>query len=220
MMINQTIVDKIYNKLKEDIINLEVKLGERVYIKKISEDFDISQTPIREALSRLVKDGLIVYKPRKGYYVIQITCEDLKEIYDLRKMIECYALERGIKNIDKNKLKEILQQGIKMQKKPLQPKKPREFCIIDRELHMTIVNSCLSGSMYKMYLQIYPLVSISQQLDPLYERSMEEHILLINEILEENIEKAKKTLEKHIENCKNDGIKFLEGAQHNNIENF
>ena len=212
-MINQTVVDKIYNKLKEDIINLEVKLGERVYIKKISEDFDISQTPIREALSRLVKDGLIVYKPRKGYYVIQITCEDMEEIYDLRRMIEGYALEKGIKNIDQNKLKEILQKGIEMQKEPLKPKKPLKFCILDRELHITIVNSCLNGMIYKMYLQIYPLISISQQLDPLYERSMEEHILLINEILKGNVEKAKEILDKHIENCKIDGLKFLKSTK-------
>ena len=47
-----------------------------------------------------------------------------------------------------------------------------EFYIIDRELHMTIVNSLLGGSINKMYSQVYPLISISQQLDPLYERSM------------------------------------------------
>ena len=74
---------------------------------------------------------------------------------------------------------------------------------------MTIVNSSLSGTMSKMYSQIYPLVSISQQLDPLYERSMNEHILLIKEILGGNIKKAKEVLEKHIENCKNDGMKFF-----------
>ena len=144
----------------------------------------------------------------------------MEEIYDFRKMIECYALDKGIKNIDKNKLKEILKKGRKMQKEPLQPKKPREFCILDRELHMTIVNSCLNGIMNKMYSRIYPLVSISQQLDPLYERSMNEHILLIKEILEGNTKKAKKTLEKHIENCKNDGMRFLESTKHNNIENY
>jgi len=208
-MINQTIVDKIYDKLKEDIINLEIKLGKRIYIQKISEDFDISQTPIREALNRLVKDGLIVYKPRKGYYVTQLTCEDMEEIYDFRKMIECYALEKGIKNINKDKLKEILKKGIEMQKEPLQPKKPLTFCTLDRELHITIVTSCLNGMIHKMYLQVYPLVSISQQLDPLYERSMNEHILLIKEILEGNVKKAKEILEKHIENCKNDGMKFF-----------
>ena len=97
MKINQTVIEDVYNKLKENITNLRIELGTRINIQKISKGFDISQTPVREVLSRLVKDGLIVYKPRRSYYVIQITCKDLEKIYDLGKMIECYALEKGIK---------------------------------------------------------------------------------------------------------------------------
>ena len=64
--------------------------------------------------------------------------------------------------------------------------------------------------MHELYLQIYPFVEISQQLDPLYERSMSEHIKLIEAILDENVEEALKILEVHIENCKNDGFKILQ----------
>lgn len=213
MKINQTVVDNVYDKLKEDIITLEIKLGQRINIEKISKSFDISQTPIREALNRLVKDGLVLYKPRKGYYFIQITYKDLEEIYDLRKLFEYYALEKGIKNIDKKKLKNILEKGIELKKQPLQPRKPPEYCALDRELHITIINCCSNDLIHKMYLQIYPLISISQQLDPLYERSMEEHILLINEILKGNVEKAKEILDKHIENCRADGLKFFKSTK-------
>ena len=51
MKINQTVVDKIYGKLKEDIINLKIELGKRLNIQKMSEDFNVSQTPIREAVN-------------------------------------------------------------------------------------------------------------------------------------------------------------------------
>ena len=74
---------------------------------------------------------------------------------------------------------------------------------------MIIVNASKSGKIYKMYLQLYPLVSISQQLDPLYKRSMSEHVLLIKEMLKGNTKKAKNILEKHLVNCRNDSIKFL-----------
>jgi len=47
---------------------------------------------------------------------------------------------------------------------------------------------------------------MSQQLDPYYDRSMREHILLIEKIFAENIEEANKKLAKHLENCKKDGI--------------
>jgi len=66
MKINKTIVDNVYNKLMEDKTHLKIEPGARIDIPKISIDFDVSQTPIREALGRLVKDGLVVYKSRKG----------------------------------------------------------------------------------------------------------------------------------------------------------
>lgn len=66
MKINKTIVDNVYIKLMEDIAHLKIKPGERIDILKISIDFGVSQTPIREALGRLVKDGLVVCKSRKG----------------------------------------------------------------------------------------------------------------------------------------------------------
>jgi len=93
MPINQTIVGKIYTELKEKIINQQIKLNQRISIKEIAKDFGISQTPIREALNRLIKDELVEYKLRRGYYVIRLSCKDLEEIYDLRKLIEVYALE-------------------------------------------------------------------------------------------------------------------------------
>ena len=66
MKISNTIVDNVYNKLMEDITHLKIKSGTRIDIPKISINFGVSQTPIREALGRLVKDGLVVCKSRKG----------------------------------------------------------------------------------------------------------------------------------------------------------
>jgi len=66
MKTNKTIVDNVYNKLMEDITHLKIKPGARIDNPKITIDFDVSKTPIREALGRLVKDGLVVYKSRKG----------------------------------------------------------------------------------------------------------------------------------------------------------
>jgi len=211
MPINQTIVEKIYNELKENIINQQIKLNQRINIKKISKDFGISQTPIREALNRLIIDELVVYKLRRGYYVVQLSCKDLEEIYNLRILIEVYALEHAMKakTLDQDLFQKYLLESIEMQKEIIEPKKPVSYCVADRELHLSIVKSSLNKKLYNIYLRMYPFVSISQQLDPLYERSLKEHILLIRAILDNNHVKAKKILEAHINNCKYDGIKSL-----------
>ena len=215
MPINQTIVGKIYTELKEKIINQQIKLNQRISIKEIAKDFGISQTPIREALNRLIKDELVEYKLRRGYYVIRLSCKDLEEIYDLRKLIEVYALEQGMmrETLDKDLFQRYLQDSIEMQKEAIEPKKPLKYCIADRELHLSIVKSSLNEKLYKIYMRMYPFVSISQQLDPLYERSLNEHILLIKAILDKNILEAKKILKTHINNCKCDGIESLKDYQ-------
>lgn len=211
MPINQTIVGKIYDELKGEIITQQIKLNQRISIKKISKDFGISQTPIREALNRLINDELVVYKLRRGYYVIQLSCKDVEEIYDLRKLIEVYALEQSMKRdtIDQKLFQKYLLKSVEMQKAIIEPKKPLKYCIADRELHLSIVKGSLNGKLCNIYLRMYPFVIISQQLDPLYERSLNEHILLISAILDKNIMKAKKILEMHISNSQRDGIKSL-----------
>jgi len=115
--------------------------------------------------------------------------------------------------IDKDLFQKYLQDSIEMQKEAIEPKKPLKYCIADRELHLSIVKSSLNEKLYKIYMRMYPFVSISQQLDPLYERSLNEHILLIKAILAKNILEAKKILKTHINNCKCDGIESLKDYQ-------
>ena len=206
--INKTLVAHIYSALKEKIVGLELSFGQRIDLKIISSEFGVSQTPIRDALNRLARDGLVTENPRKGFYVVSLTPEDMEEIYDLRALIECYALRQGFENIDRYKLEEIYNLAIRPL--PISPKKPPEFRDVDNAIHMMIVENCRNKQLNRLYQQLYPLVEISQQLDPLYDRSMQEHVQLIESILNHDLQAALNILERHIENCKMDGIKALQ----------
>lgn len=204
--ISKTVVTKIYEILKQKIISLEFKLGQKIDMQKLAEDFGVSQTPIRTVLDKLSKDKLITYKPRKGYYIVNLTVKDMEEIYEQRKMIESYALKQGIDNIDRNKIRELLDFETKLKKETKNAKKINKHRYVDRELHLLIVKSFNNRKIYEFYLNIYPFVEISQQLDPSYERSIDEHILLLKAILNGNIEEALHILESHIDNCEHDGL--------------
>ena len=208
--ITETMVNRIGAAIRNKIINLELSLGSRIDIKKLEMEFGVSQTPIRDAINRLIKDGLITERPRRGYYVIDIKAQDMAEIYDLREMIECYALEKGINNINSEEVEILLNSAIEMQKEPVQPRKPKKFRVADKELHRLIVKSCPNKRLYNLYLQIHHFVEISQQLDPLYERSMQEHIELMQSILKKDTQKSMSILRTHIRNCKIDGIRALQ----------
>jgi len=215
MNIKQTVTDRAYGQIKTLIINLELKLGQRIDIKELANRFNISQTPIREALSLLVKDELLEYKPRQGYYVVNLSYHDIEEIYELRELIECFALKQALKkdNIDKGVFNHILVESKSIQKEVNEEKKLFYYHILGRELHLNIVKSSSNNKLYNMYLKIYPIVNITQNLDKMYEASLCEHIQITQNILNCalsklncDILKAVNFLRRHINNGKKRGL--------------
>lgn len=207
--IEASLVNQIYSILKERIVNLELKLGQKIDIKKLAEELGVSQTPIRDVLNRLAKDGLVTLIPRRGYYVTELSAKRMEEIYDLRKIFECYALESAIESINSNKLRELKQTAERLQNEANESKKRAKFNESDRQLHLLIVQSSPNERLHKMYFQIYDFVKISQRMNPEFERSLSEHILLLEAILGKNLTKAKEILRMHIDNARDDGIKAL-----------
>lgn len=207
MDLNQTVTDRVYNQIKKAIIDLEMKLGQRIDIKELSNYFNVSQTPIREALNLLIKDELLEYKPRQGYYVVDLSYHDIEEIYELREIIECSALRLGINkgNIDKDVFSQILKETKRIQKEANKGKILLDYLFSDRELHLNIVKSSLNSKLYNVYLRIYPFVMISRRLDPMYERLLNEHIQIIQLLLDDDL-KAIELLRDHINNGKKSGL--------------
>lgn len=208
---NSTIIEKIYNILKKRIINLEFKFNQKLNVKEIAQQFGVSQTPIRDALNNLVKDELVIVKPRIGYFIIKFTKKNLCEIYEVRKMIECFALENSI-NMNNKKFKKYYEKALKIKDKLSKYENYDEFNILDRDVHLSIIEESRNKQLIKIYFRIYSFVQISQNFDRTGERSLKEIdsiILLLEKILNKDILNAKAILREHIENCKIIGIESL-----------
>jgi len=209
---NRTLIDKIYSEIKNRIINLEFKFNQKVNIQEISQEFGVSQTPIRDALNNLVKDELVVVKPRVGYFIRKFTKKDLCEIYEVRKMIECFALENCI-NLNYKKFKKYYEKALKLKGKLSKNENYEEYNTLDRAIHLSIIEESKNEQLIKIFIQIYPFVQISQNFDRSGEKSLNEIkniILLLENILDKNIINAKTILQRHLKNCKIIGIESLE----------
>ena len=208
---NSTIIEKIYNILKKRIINLEFKFNQKLNVKEMAQQFGVSQTPIRDALNNLVKDELVIVKPRIGYFIIKFTKKDLCENYEVRKMIECFALENSI-NLNYKKFKKYHKKALEIKDRLSKFKNYDEFNILDRDVHLSIIEESRNKQLIKIYYRIYSFVQISQNFDKTGERSLKEIdsiILLLEKILNKDIFNAKAILREHIENCKIIGIESL-----------
>lgn len=108
---NKSLRALVFTKLQNDIINGKYRDGENLIETKLSEEFGVSRTPIREAITQLEFEGLVKFIPNKGAIVKGISNRDIDDIYTIRVLIEGLASKWAANNIDseeKNKLKEIL----------------------------------------------------------------------------------------------------------------
>jgi len=96
----------VYQFLKKKLISMEFKPGQLLSEKEIVSRFKLSRTPVRQALFRMERDGLIEIIPRKGAFVKFLSMKDIKELYQVRKALEGMAARIAAENIDLDALKE------------------------------------------------------------------------------------------------------------------
>lgn len=106
--------DRAYRHLKERIVSLELRPGERLRAAVIAETLNISRTPVREALSRLEQDGLVARSSGWGYVVRTLTNKEIRDVYRVREALEVEAAQEALESMDEegiNELEQILNQA-------------------------------------------------------------------------------------------------------------
>lgn len=86
--------------LRHTFIAGELKPGDRVRQEEIAERLGVSLAPVREALAVLEQEGQLTYLPRRGYFVTELSLDDLREIYDLRRLVEGRAARHALPLLD------------------------------------------------------------------------------------------------------------------------
>ncbi len=98
MMESRPIREIAYDVLKKAIITGEIPAGERIVETEYADRLHISRTPLREALRKLERDGLVEYVMRRGVIVHAFTTEDVDQIYTIRNSLEMLTLPYIIEN--------------------------------------------------------------------------------------------------------------------------
>ena len=93
--------DEIYILIRKMIFNYEILPGAKVNIDALAKSLEVSQTPVREALSRLESEGLIVKEPLKGFRATDLlTIQELDDLFKFRLLIEPFSASEAAKRID------------------------------------------------------------------------------------------------------------------------
>ena len=99
--------DVVFNTLRSAIITGELSPGERLMEIKLANELGVSRTPVREALRKLEREGLVITTARKGAEVAPINERDLKEVLEVRKSLESLACQLAAQKITPEQVEEL-----------------------------------------------------------------------------------------------------------------
>jgi DNA-binding GntR family transcriptional regulator len=97
----------IYRELRRSIIAGRRQPGERLDLEALAQSYGTSVTPVRDALQMLSQEGLVSIKPRSGYFVTHLTLKQLRDLLELREILEVAAVERAAVRITEEQIKEL-----------------------------------------------------------------------------------------------------------------
>ncbi len=140
----RTVGDLAYSTLHQAIITGLLAPGEKLHQEELARSLGISREPIRSAILQLASDGLVVVHPHRGATVSALSIERIREIYELRILLESYAIRLGISAMTSDRLARLERIASRLDRAKRSPASVRlrtEFydVLYDRERHPVLV---------------------------------------------------------------------------------
>ena len=200
-------VDAIYEELKSQIINLDLLPGTKVKEEDLAKEFNISRTPIRGVISRLVKDSLLEVKPQKGTYVSKIDLSKINDYIYVRKSVEIQMISKICKSISEEQIQElenILTKQYEIIQMEPSIKKSKMFFHNDNLFHATMFKfAALEGVWKIIHTNAIPLnrarIMANLRSNPQVEMIYEQHRQMVQYLKEQDEKGAIEALAHHLD---------------------
>jgi len=214
---NLSKAEKVYRILQEDIIERRLLPGQRLVERDLIEKLGISKTPIREALAKLKKEGLVKEDLHQSVLVTRILRKDALEIYNLREVLEGLSTKCAAENITSEQAKE-LHLIIQLSEDCIKKNNLKEYARLDLEFHNLIEiiskNERLYDMMQRLRNQTRILLSTSITLPGRGIRvSLNEHKKIVKEIVNRNPDLAEKMAKEHIKKTRKAVLDWFDRTQ-------
>ncbi len=147
----------VYEELRTLILTGKIKPGTRMMEIELAEDMGVSRTPIREAIRKLEKEGLVVIEPRKGAYASEVSIKDMEDILEVRANLEGLAAYLAAERMSEEEKKELRETGERF-RQAVADGDMAEMISNDTKFHHMIVESCRNNHLIHMVEQLQELV--------------------------------------------------------------
>lgn len=197
--------EMVYEELKMQILTGAIVPGTRMMEVELANQIGVSRTPVREAIRKLEKEGLVIIEPRKGAYASQISTKDMVEILEVRQNMEGLAAFFAASRMQQDQLSE-LKEVAGLYNTAVADGNMEDMIKYDTRFHRIIVESCNNKILVQMIEQLQELVLRFRYIyyDDFRraEKMPEEHRMILEAIENGDADSARQAADVHIDRLK------------------
>jgi len=191
----------IYLHLRREILRCQIPPGTDLSEAELATRFQVSKTPVREALGSLRQDGLVMAFSRRGYQVTPITFGDMNELFDLRTLLEAGAAEMACERItvaEIASLRDMATAGYDV----VEDVTLDRFILVNREFHLAIARTAGNQRLYSLLerqiLELERFFYIGAQSRDVNRETATEHLELVEALASRDANRARTLMIQHI----------------------
>lgn len=193
--------DHVYSVLKEDIITLKFKPGQIISEKEISDLFQLSRTPVREAFLKLTQEGLLEVYPQRGTFVSLIDLYEVEEARFIRESLERATVRVACKKATAEDIA-LLKENVSKQKKCVESNDYNQLFHLDEEFHQLITQIAKKELVWSIIQQMNAhlnrirMLSLAANIN--WDLILLQHEGIIQGIEQGDAEHAERIMEEHL----------------------
>ena len=210
-----TIGEVTYQRLRADIVACKLSPGQKLRLDGLRERYGAGVSTLREILNRLASEDLVVAEGQKGFSVAPATAADLREIADLRLLLESHALRQSFENGDLDWEGRVVSAHYKLastEKLLLagQSRQTADWVRYDFEFHNSLISACGSKALLDLHAAIFDRFLRYHMLAASFRGAgvVDDHQALFGFALERNVDGALEMLSSHV----NRGVEHVLGT--------
>ena len=206
----ETAGEKAYRRIRTDIIFGRLAPSQKLKLDGLKEAYGVSVSTLREMLNRLTSEGLIVAENARGFEVASVSAQNMKEVANLRQLLECHALQQSFAAGDLDWEGRVVSAHHKlslMEKRMLSGDRadPELWKRYDWEFHHALISACGSKALLDAHSAVYDKYLRYQMIAVVFrgEIAAREHRQLLECALKRDAQTAQTILIKHVQDCVN-----------------
>jgi DNA-binding GntR family transcriptional regulator len=197
----------VYEIVKRRIINHSLKPGEPINEIALAKELKTSTTPLREALQQLQKEGFIENVPGRGSFVSRISTQDVRELFEIREILECGAIKKVIsQGLVREQRALAIQKEFKSSEGESRPRSRSYFTPGD-QIHLFAIECLGNSRLFEYYRGLHEHIErmrlyffFSHSHEERAQESFKEHLEIIDAILACDANRAERAVRTHLRN--------------------